>query len=182
MFQGSREQETANLNSMTSRLSHTSQTLPQCFPQESTWCATTQEHHKREQVKVQMFIDTGLSTTLCDNTSFKQFCQLIEHRFKTPGSAASMVKACIVKFALFSSPTRFPADCPLHWPGVAWSLSLSCCWGLWEIGLLAISTLTVAGSMPLQQEPAYWTPVFNLFCSHQNWNLCRRQHSPLYRP
>ncbi|KAM4593896.1 E3 SUMO-protein ligase ZBED1-like [Odontesthes bonariensis] len=36
---------------------------------------------------VQMFIDTGLSTRLCDNTSFKQFCRLLEHRFKTPGSA-----------------------------------------------------------------------------------------------
>jgi len=36
---------------------------------------------------VEMFIDTGLSTRLCDNSSFKQFDRLLEHRFKAPGTA-----------------------------------------------------------------------------------------------
>lgn len=70
-----------------SRAPQTQQTLPQCLAQDSTWCATTQEHHKREQAMVEMFIDTGLSTRLCANSSFKEFCRMLEHRFKAPGSA-----------------------------------------------------------------------------------------------
>lgn len=40
----------------------------------SCWLVNTQEHHKWENALVNMFIETGISTRLCDSIAFKTFC------------------------------------------------------------------------------------------------------------
>lgn len=54
---------------------------------DSCWLVNTQEHHKREEALVNMFIDTGMSTRLCESIAFKKFANVLEPKFKTPGAA-----------------------------------------------------------------------------------------------
>jgi len=53
----------------------------------SCWSVNTQEHHKREDALVNMFIETGMSSRLCDSIAFKKFRASLEPKFKTPGAA-----------------------------------------------------------------------------------------------
>lgn len=64
-------------------------TIMDCFHRRpnSCWLVNTQEHRKREDALVNMFIETGMSTRLCDSTAFKGFCTLLEPKFKSPGAA-----------------------------------------------------------------------------------------------
>lgn len=64
-------------------------TIMDCFHRRpnSCWLVNTQEHHKREDALVNMFIDTGMSTRLCDSIAFKRFSTLLEPKFKSPGAA-----------------------------------------------------------------------------------------------
>lgn len=64
-------------------------TLQQCFNRrpDSCWAVNTQEHHKREEALVHMFIETGMSTRLCELIALKKFSTSLEPKFKTPGAA-----------------------------------------------------------------------------------------------
>lgn len=53
----------------------------------SCWLVNTQEHHKRDDTLINMFIETGLSTRLCDSVAFKKFCISLEPKFNSPGAA-----------------------------------------------------------------------------------------------
>lgn len=47
----------------------------------------SQERHKREDLLVNMFIDTAMSPQLCDSPAFRGFTVSLEPKFKTPGAA-----------------------------------------------------------------------------------------------
>ena len=51
---------------------------------DSCWLVNTQEHQKREEAWVNMWINTGMSTQLCESIDFKKFATLLEPKFKTP--------------------------------------------------------------------------------------------------
>ncbi|CAI5697249.1 uncharacterized protein LOC109195782 [Oreochromis niloticus] len=64
-------------------------TLMQCFQRrpDGCWLVNSQEHHKREEALVNMFIETGISTQLCESIAFKNFSNSLEPKFRTPGAA-----------------------------------------------------------------------------------------------
>ncbi|XP_035798322.2 E3 SUMO-protein ligase ZBED1-like isoform X2 [Amphiprion ocellaris] len=64
-------------------------TLVQCFQRrpDSCWSVNSQEHHKREEALVNLFTETGMSTRLCEQPSFRKFSSLLKPTFKTPGAA-----------------------------------------------------------------------------------------------
>ncbi|XP_049322708.1 uncharacterized protein LOC125782495 [Astyanax mexicanus] len=63
-------------------------TIMDCFQRrQSCWLVNTQEHCKREDALVNMFIETGMSTRLCDLIAFKKFTVSLEPKFKSPGAA-----------------------------------------------------------------------------------------------
>lgn len=64
-------------------------TLQECFHRrpDSCWLVNTQEHHKREEALVNLFIDIGMCTRLCEPIAFKKFANVLEPKFKTPGAA-----------------------------------------------------------------------------------------------
>lgn len=51
------------------------------------WLMNTREHQKREDALVNMLIETGMSTRLCDSMAFKKFILSLEPKFKSPGAA-----------------------------------------------------------------------------------------------
>ncbi|CAI5682892.1 unnamed protein product [Oreochromis niloticus] len=64
-------------------------TLMQCFQRrpDGCWLVNSQEHHKREEALVNMFIETGISTQLSESIAFKNFSNSLEPKFRTPGAA-----------------------------------------------------------------------------------------------
>ncbi|KAL3972490.1 A-kinase anchor protein 18 [Sarotherodon galilaeus] len=60
-----------------------------CFQRrpDGCWLVNSQEHHKREEALVNMFIETGISTLLCESIAFKKFSNSLEPKFQTPGAA-----------------------------------------------------------------------------------------------
>ncbi|KAL2085084.1 hypothetical protein ACEWY4_018404 [Coilia grayii] len=65
-------------------------TIIDCFQGQtdrSWWSVNTQEHHKRENALVHMFIQTGMSTRLCDSIAFRKFSAALEPKFRSPGAA-----------------------------------------------------------------------------------------------
>uniref|UniRef100_A0A3P9J2Q6 DUF659 domain-containing protein n=1 Tax=Oryzias latipes TaxID=8090 RepID=A0A3P9J2Q6_ORYLA len=82
-----KEARAGNVN--TGKKPNTSSMIMDCFDRRpnSCWLVNTHEHQKREDALVNVFIETGMSTRLCESNAFKKFCTSLEPKFKTPGAA-----------------------------------------------------------------------------------------------
>lgn len=63
------------------------QTLTLCFQKSEVWPTNSNEHKKRENALVDLFVETGMSTRLCDSVAFKSFNAALDRRFITPSAA-----------------------------------------------------------------------------------------------
>ena len=73
-------------------------TITECFNRpNSYWLVNSTEHSKREEALVDIFIETGATTQLCNARSFQRYSSVMEPRFKTP-KAARVNKLIISRF------------------------------------------------------------------------------------
>lgn len=52
-----------------------------------SWSVNSQEHSKREEALVNLFVHTGMSTRLCETPAFKEYSCALEPKFRVPGAA-----------------------------------------------------------------------------------------------
>lgn len=63
------------------------QTIISNFKRAETWPAHSHEYKKRENALVRLFIETGMSTRLCEMPSFRVYIEALDSKCKTPGRA-----------------------------------------------------------------------------------------------
>ncbi|TKS81526.1 hypothetical protein D9C73_015631 [Collichthys lucidus] len=57
-----------------------------------SWSVNSQEHSKREEALVNLFVHTGMSTRLCETPAFKEYSCALEPKFRVPGERKKKVE------------------------------------------------------------------------------------------